>query len=146
MEKLQPIAKMASEKISEYSRVRLISHNDADGITAAAVMCHALLREDIVFHASIVSRLDENVVETVNNSTDNDDLVLFCDMGSGQPELIEKVKNDTIIIDHHAPVGETTAYVMVNPHLADIDGAYYMGASTTAYVVATEMNPENKEL
>lgn len=146
MEKLRPIAKMASEKISEYSRVRLISHNDADGITAAAVMCHALLREDIVFHASIVSRLDENVVETVNNSTDNGDLVLFCDMGSGQPELIEKVRNDTIIIDHHAPVGDTTAQVMVNPHLADIDGAYYMCASTTAYVVATEMNPENKEL
>jgi len=146
LEKLRPSAKRASEKISEYSRVRLISHNDADGITAAAIMCHALLREDIVFHASIVSRLDENVVETVNNSTDNGDLVLFCDMGSGQPELIEKVRNDTIIIDHHAPVGDTTAHIMVNPHLAVIDGAYYMCASTTAYLVATEMNPENKEL
>lgn len=67
-------------------------------------------------------------------------------MGSGQPELVSNVSADVIIIDHHQPVEETTARVMVNPHLAGIEGAYYLCASGTTYMVSREISRDNVDL
>lgn len=68
--------------------MRVVSHNDADGLTSAGIMAQALLRADIPFQLSIAAKLDEAVIEEVNRTISQGDLVIFCDMGSGQPELI----------------------------------------------------------
>ncbi|MFP4654307.1 MAG: DHH family phosphoesterase [Methanohalobium sp.] len=140
------LAKQVSEAILEYNNARVISHNDADGITSAAIICQALLRKNIYYHATIVSRLDEKVVENVNNTTSKGDLVIFCDMGSGQPGLISDVSESTVVIDHHSPEGESAAKAVINPHLLNIDGSVYLSASGTAYMVAREMEPSNVDL
>lgn len=140
------LAKQVSETILEYNNVRVISHNDADGITSAAIICQALLRQNICYHATIVSRLDESVIENVNNTVSEGDLIIFCDMGSGQPDLISKVSKSNVVIDHHSPEGESTAKAVINPHLLNIDGSVYLSASGTAYLVAREMGPSNVDL
>ena len=99
VEKLINLAKNAAEKILKYQFVRLISHNDADGLTSAGIMAQALLRAGIRFQLSIAARLDEAVIEEVNGSTSPGELVIFCDMGSGYSDLVGKVAVDVVVLD-----------------------------------------------
>ncbi len=118
--------------------MRVISHNDADGITSAGIICNALHRAGIPFHATLVGRLDPTVVEDLEGP------VVFCDMGSGQPDLVSRVPGDVFVVDHHRPVG-TLSCMSINPHQVGIDGAFEMSASGTAYAVARQMG-ENVDL
>ena len=144
--KLENLAKTAAEKIRNYRFVRLISHNDADGLAAAGIMAQALLRAGIPFHLSIAARLDKNLIEKINQSTAPEELVIFCDMGSGQPELLREVGAETLVLDHHKPVGESPAKVFVNAHCVGVDGATDISASGTCYLVARELGAENLDL
>jgi len=146
LEKLINLAKNAAEKIRKYRFVRIVSHNDADGLTSAGIMAQALLRAGICFQLSIVGRLDEAVIEEVDRSTSRKELVIFCDMGSGQPELIGKVAADVIVLDHHQPVGQSPAKAVVNAHMVGIDGATDISASGTCYLVARELAADNVDL
>ena len=53
---------MLKEHIENNDVIRLISHNDADGISAAAVIANALKEEGAQFHTTIVPRLKDDVV------------------------------------------------------------------------------------
>lgn len=134
---LDSLAQKAVKAIENYSFVRVISHNDADGITAAGVMSVALQRANIIFQTSIVNSFDQGVVDRLNTwEYGSGSAVIFCDMGSGQPELVEQVKDDVIVIDHHQVVGEHSGHVHVNPHMLGIDGSTLLSASGAAYFVA----------
>ncbi len=146
LEKLINLAKNAAEKIRKHSFVRIVSHNDADGLSSAGIMANALLRAGIQFQLSIVGRLDEAVIGEVNRSVSRGELVIFCDMGSGQPELINKVAADVVLLDHHKPVGQSHAKAVVNAHIVGIDGATDISASGTCYLVAREMDASNVDL
>ena len=146
LEKLINLAKNAADKIRKHRFVRIVSHNDADGLTSAGIMALALLRAGIGFQLSIAGKLDESVVEEVNSSISQGDLVIFCDMGSGQPELIGKVAADVVVLDHHQPVGKSPAKAVVNAHMVGIDGATDISASGTCYLVARELGTGNLDL
>jgi single-stranded DNA-specific DHH superfamily exonuclease len=146
LENLINLAKNAADKIRKYRFVRIVSHNDADGLTSAGIMAQALLRAGILFQLSIAGRLDEAVIEKVNRSTSGDELVIFCDMGSGQSELISKVTADVIVLDHHQLVGKSPAKAVVNAHMVGIDGATDISASGTCYLVARELGENNIDL
>ncbi|MDF1557910.1 MAG: DHH family phosphoesterase [ANME-2 cluster archaeon] len=123
-----------------YSFIRIISHNDTDGITAAGIMSSACLRSNIIFQTSIVSALNQQVIDRVNSHVyGKSGAVLFCDMGSGQPELMDQVEDDVIIIDHHQIVGDHNGHVQINPMMVNIDGSRFLSASGTAYYVARAM-------
>ncbi|MDI9394859.1 MAG: DHH family phosphoesterase [Euryarchaeota archaeon] len=146
LENLINLAKNAADKIRKYNFVRVVSHNDADGLTSAGIMVQALLRAGIPFQLSIAGKLDEAVIEEVNRSISQGELVIFCDMGSGQPELIGKVLADVVLLDHHQPVGQSPAKAVVNAHMVGIDGATDISASGTCYLVARELGPGNIDL
>ena len=146
LSRLKELAAKAADVISAHRYVRLISHNDADGLTSAGIMCRAFMRKGIRFHITIESRLAQDTIDTIKNSASVGDLVIFCDMGSGHGELIRQIENDVIVLDHHMPVGESPAKVAVNPHYTGIDGAIYLSASGTTYLVAKEMDPDNVDL
>lgn len=131
-EQLNELAEQASRRILESGDVRLVSHNDADGIASAGIMAHVLLRANIPFVATIVPRLNEAAVEHI--SAQQCELAVLCDMGSGQPELVDGL-GDVVVLDHHRPVGERHA-LEVNPHLVGIDGSFELCASGVCYLVA----------
>lgn len=142
---LVALGQKAAKALKGYSFIRIISHNDADGITAGAIMSSAIYRSKIVFQTTIVSTLDQDLIEQINTQDyGKDAAVLFCDMGSGQPELVNQIKDDVIIIDHHQIVGEHSC-LQVNPHMLGIDGARLLSASGTAYFVASAMG-DNADL
>lgn len=131
------LGKNAARKLLDSDFVRVISHNDADGIASAGIICNALFRSNIPFQATIVSRLDEKVISLINRTKN---LNVLCDMGSGQPELLSKIQGELVILDHHSPIGEVP-HIQINPHLAGLDGAWELSASGTVYIVAREMGP-----
>jgi len=87
------------------------------------------MRKKISFHTTIVSNLDSSIEKLLDPAIP----VIFCDMGSGQPDIVNKY--DAIILDHHVPVGEHKN-IQVNPHLIGIDGGSEMSASGVAYALA----------
>ena len=138
---LESLSRQVAEAILEHDNVRLISHNDADGLSAAGIMCNALHRKGILFHATIVGQFDQSTLELIERTSNGP--VILCDMGSGQAELASKIK-EAIIIDHHKPTGKLE-HVHFNPHLVGIDGSIELCASCGAYMVARQMG-ENTDL
>lgn len=140
-ESLEALSRHVADAIKQHDSVRLISHNDADGLSAAGVMCNALYRAGIRFHATIVSQFDSSTVELIEKTSNG--IAVLCDMGSGQVELTSKIKK-AVIIDHHKPTGNLE-HVHFNPHLLGIDGSSELCASCCAYMVARQMG-ENFDL
>jgi len=132
LDAVSQMARPAADKILKTSFIRVVSHHDADGITACGIICLALMRKNISFHTTIVSNLDSSIEKLLDPAIP----VIFCDMGSGQPDIVNKY--DAIILDHHMPVGEHKN-IQVNPHLIGIDGGSEMSASGVAYALARIM-------
>jgi single-stranded-DNA-specific exonuclease len=138
MKRLEKEAEAIAKSILRCDRMRVISHNDADGITSAGLICNALNRAHIPFHASLVNRLDEALVDSIAPPA------VFCDMGSSKPDLISRIKGDAFVLDHHRPVGDL-ACENLNPHNFGIDGAFELSASGTVYSVVRKMG-DNADL
>ena len=138
MKRLDKAAEAIAKSILHCDSMRVISHNDADGITSAGLICNALLRAKIPFQATLLNRLDESVVSGLQSP------VVFCDMGSGKPELISRIKGDCFVLDHHRPVG-TISCMHLNPHLYGIDGAFELSAAGVVYSVVRHMG-DNADL
>jgi len=106
MRVLQKSVENAAAIIKKHEYARVISHYDADGITSAGIICNALLRRGMRFHATIVSKLERPFIRGLN-----EDLIIICDMGTAQLELVNEYlkEKDVVIIDHHAPIQLTSA-------------------------------------
>lgn len=138
---IEVLSKQVACAITEHEAVRLISHNDADGLSAAGIMCNALYRRGIRFHTTIVSQFEQSTLQLIEKTPGYP--VILCDMGSGQTELTSKIK-DVIVIDHHKPTGKLEV-PHFNPHLAGINGASELCASCSAYMVARQLG-DNTDL
>lgn len=138
MKRLDKAAEVIARSILHCEQMRVISHNDADGITSAGLICNALLRAEIPFQATLINRLDDSVLAGLDGP------VVFCDMGSGKPDIISRVKDDCFVLDHHRPVGSIECHHL-NPHLFGIDGAFELSAAGTVYSVVRHMG-DNSDL
>lgn len=128
------------------TRVRVVSHYDADGTAAAAILCRMLVREGYDFFATLMRNPFTKGFDRL--MTEDDPLILFSDMGSGQLDSIEKLKGKSIILDHHQPETKSPSdkVIQVNSNLCGIDGNYAACGSTLAYLFATMVNPGNADL
>ena len=120
--------------------VRIISHNDADGISAAGVICNAITREKGKFHVTIVPRLKAEVLDKISHEKYK--LFFFCDMGSAWTQKIAQLKGDAIIADHHQTIDSTEEHqsvVHINPHLFDMDGTRDVSGSGVTYLAVRPM-------
>ncbi len=137
------ISKLAEEffntKIVE--PVLVVSHYDADGLTAAAIMARLLLLLDFSFHIKIFEQIDDEALNYLNSLSYSSHI--FLDMGSGQVSLLRKIgENKNIIIaDHHYPEkkGKIKPFdniLDLNPHHWNIDGSYEISSAGIAYLIA----------
>lgn len=133
---------LLKEHIDKEHIVRVISHNDSDGLSAAGVMCNAISKEGGKFHATIIPRLKEQIITKLK--TERYKLFVFCDMGSAYPDLISKLKGNVIICDHHQISenggDEFENLVHVNPHLFGMDGTRDVSASGVSYLSVRGMD------
>ena len=134
---------MLKGHIDNDSVIRLISHNDADGISAAAVIANALKEEDVQFHTTIVPRLKEDMVNQLRS--EKYDLFIFSDMGSPFIKEFNTYKHDVIVADHHQVDGTESEsnVVHVNPHLFEIDGSKDLSGSGSAYLTIRDLDKKH---
>lgn len=132
--------------IPKSSRIRIISHYDADGISAAGVLCNAVYREGYDFHASLMRNPFNKGLDKL--AKEENSLIIFSDMGSGQIETIEKLDCKVIILDHHQYLKEKVNenIVQINANLCGINGNYEASGATLAYFLANTLNPKNEDL
>lgn len=141
--------KKAGEKIKSYpkdTKVRVISHYDADGITSAAIICKTLYRAGYNFHATLMRNPFDKGLERI--SKEENEIVIYSDMGSGQVETIEKMKNDSIILDHHQPHKKETNenVIQINCNHFGINGNYEACGATISYLFSKAFDKNNTDL
>lgn len=146
---LTKLCEKASKIILSYpmsTRIRVISHYDADGITAAAIICKALYRAGFDFHASLMRNPFDKGLERV--SKEGNELIIFIDMGSGQIETIDQFDCRVIIIDHHQYLKKETSenLLQINANLCCINGNYEACGATLALSLAKTLNLKNIDL
>ncbi|MFH1500819.1 MAG: DHH family phosphoesterase [archaeon] len=124
---------------SENKHIRVISHFDTDGITAAAIMSKALRRIDRSFSVKIVKQLDEKIIKSLPKN----EVLLFLDLGSSNVNLLGEFK-DVVVIDHHEITKEVPKNVVfLNPRAL---GEEEISGSGLTYFFVKEISEDNKDL
>jgi len=136
--------KHAVKVVNSASFLRVVSHYDADGLAAAAVIVGALSRSKKQFHLTISKSLDKEVLESL--AKEGNEAILFLDMGSGQIDGLETLEAKVAALDHHKPIRKSKKIVQANPHFFGIDGMTEACASSVALLLAVTMDPCNWEL
>lgn len=129
---LETAAETAADRIKRQEFVEVYAHHDADGIAAASILCHAMLRAGIRFRLRVRQ-------EVTLSDLGGEAAYLLCDLGAGMEDLPQ----DVMVVDHHLPLAKGEFHV--NPRLHGIDGDCELSATGTAYVVAQKMG-DNRDL
>ena len=125
-----------SADIAKEDDFLVISHHDADGVSACAIMMDLLayLEKDADF--MILKQLDSTTISKVKERAKK--TLLFTDMGSGQLSLLKKNGIEGFYIaDHHPPEAEYEK--QINPHFFGYDGGLEISASGLAYLTAKSL-------
>jgi len=126
------------------SMIRIIGHVDADGISAASIIAMALERAGYRYHISIKATKPDLIKEI---EKEENDLIIFADIGSGYLNEMKKLKSNVIILDHHLSYDEPPENVMyVNARLYGIDGSKEACGATVSYFFAKAIDDNNIDL
>ncbi len=146
LNKAEEACSLLRKHVEQDHVVRIISHNDADGISAAGVMCNAITRQNGKFHVTIIPRLKDEVLSKFIKEKYK--LFVFCDMGSASLKGISRLKGDVIIADHHQTIDSDAEppenLLHINPHLYGLDGTKDVSGSGVTYLTVRPM--EYKDL
>ena len=149
LERVREGAELIKMHIELGHTIRLISHRDADGITAGAILAKAVAREGGSFQLSIVKQVSEELIDEL--ARENREIYVFSDLGSGSMELIEKRLDfaTVVVADHHPPEKEEfskESHHLVNPVPFGANSVRDLSGSGVAYFIAKEMNERNRDL
>jgi RecJ-like exonuclease len=95
-------AKELIEEIKRFEKVLVVTHIDADGISAGAIACETLKRAGIEWDIEFVKQLDPETLKRISEL--GAPLVWFTDLGSGYKDEIGSLH--AVVTDHHTPQGE----------------------------------------
>jgi len=126
-------------KESANKKILVISHHDTDGITSAAIFASALQRLDKDFSIKVLKNLEKEYIEKIPKEP----ILVFLDLGSASINLLEKLKNEIYIIDHHEIPRNSEKINIINPHLY---GEEDLSGSCLTYLFVKEIDKENKDL
>ncbi len=131
-----------AEHITAADTVHIVTHIDADGLTAGSIAITALQRAHKKYSIECVKQLDERVLDTVEKN--QADLIWFTDLGSSIATKYPQLNK--IITDHHSCPKDTDLPFHLNPHLFDIDGTVELSGAGATYLVAKHLDAKNQDL
>lgn len=145
--KLEEAVKYATDlllSLPKKTKVRIISHIDADGISSASILAIALERAGYRYHISIKTTKSD-LIDDIKK--EENDLIIFSDIGSGYLKEMEKLNCNIIVLEHHLSYDEAPSNVMyVNARLYGIDGSKEASGSTVSYFFAKAIDENNVDL
>ena len=135
------------KKIDKKEVIRVISHLDADGISACSILIKLLNNDNRKYSISIVQQLNKDAIIQLASEPYN--CFIFTDLGSSAVNEINnflKGKN-VFILDHHS-IDEfkgTEKIVLVNPHICGIDGGKEISGAGVVFRFACAVDKSMEE-
>ena len=130
-------------------RIKLVYHDDADGLCSASITKAALERERFQVKTLCLEKIYPEVIEDLHKRGGG--IFVYCDLGSAHVDLISKVnlgRSLAIILDHHHDPPEAA-----DPHVFDLnlerfgfDGETEFSGATCSYFFAKILNNANSDL
>lgn len=133
------------KELENHNIVRIISHNDCDGIVSASILIKALKKLNKSFVVSFVRNLTSDVLREI--TLENYNIIVFTDLGSGYLDSINNIlnKKNVFILDHHQIKGSNFGGVHINPLLYNVDGETGISAAGVVYLFTKFIDTNNKE-
>ncbi len=133
--------------IPKSKKVMIVSHLDADGISAASILIRAMERDGRKHSLMIIPQIERKMIEEL---PDDCDLFFFTDTGSGNLSYIDTYlrHKKVIILDHHVHEKNVKLHeniFHVNPQLFNLSYEEISGAGVV-YLFAKELDNENEDL
>ncbi|MFA4946017.1 MAG: DHH family phosphoesterase [Candidatus Micrarchaeia archaeon] len=120
----------------------LVHHYDADGLSAAAIVCFARASLGKKTRTFASKPLEAHAIRAFAGEQE----LVFVDLGSGRADLLAELDASVAVIDHHPPAKSALA-LHFNPHEHGYDGARDASASTGAFFCFKHLEkPEIAEL
>jgi len=143
MERFDRAAEICADRIRQNGECLVVSHIDADGLTAAGIICLALKRIGKSYDVRFLKKLDDATLEDISRKAGRR-LVIFTDLGSGAIDKIKALGINAIVTDHHQPKAGDYIYHM-NPHLVGLNGATDISGAGVAFLLSMKLGP-NEDL
>ena len=139
------LSEAANKLVNSQGIIRIVTHNDCDGITSAAILSKALKRLEKKFVLSFVKNLTPEVLREI--SLEDYKTVVITDLGSNSLEQINSILNEkeVFILDHHQVQDFKFKGTIINPLLHDVDGETGISAAGVVYLFTKLIDPKNKE-
>lgn len=137
-------AKAVSDSIKKWcdeGDISIVSHWDADGICAAAVLGLALSAKGYSFKVRFLDSLTDEAVKSLETS---ELPVVLTDMGAGQLDLLsDRLRGKAAVIDHHQKQGDERYVQYLNCMDFGFDGGKDLSGSGTAYFVGKSISEDS---
>jgi RecJ-like exonuclease len=139
-------------RVRDARDVRVVSHIDADGISAGSIAYRAVRRLGLRPEVDFIKQLDDFVIERLSKDVGEGALVWFTDLGSGQLDRVRGI--ECVVTDHHVPavdgvegdLGEGGTFTQANPHLHDLEGSNVISGAGMTYLAARTLDDGNRDL
>jgi single-stranded-DNA-specific exonuclease len=131
------------------NEVAILTHLDADGITSGSILAIALSRMGARYSIRTISEMNPSVIDRMK--AEGRDFYAIIDLGAGWVSDLKKAFGDKwVIIDHHQIPEEEILTddkgQILNSWKYGIDGGSEVPSGGMAYMVATTLNPKNRDL
>jgi RecJ-like exonuclease len=110
----------AADIVRGHDSVRIFSHHDADGISAAAILAGTLIRARKGFDVTLLGALTDETFEEIKKCGSG--CIMIADMGVSYIEKLDELKPEIIVLDHHLGQADPKNVCYINPHSFGIDG------------------------
>lgn len=147
LDKIREARDFILDETKKDSRFLIVTHFDADGLSAGAIIAKTLVRLGSTFQLRTAKQLDEDIVKKALEI--GPDAIIFSEIGSGYIDIVNKhvTKLKCLVLDHHKPIGQASSNIThINPHEYGIDGARDLGGSGVVYLVAKSVQDLNVDL
>jgi len=132
-----------------HEEVLVLTHIDADGLSAGAIIAKALYALGIAFIIKPINQIRKDILEEINEGYEPTHLIIL-DMGSSSLNLVEETFRTAIeitIIDHHIPKNERTEKTfLINPWMWGYNGSIDISTSGLALLTILPLLKKWKEL
>jgi len=141
MASLPELFDSAAAFLREHSPITIVSHIDADGICATAILEEALDETGVGFSARFVAQASAMAFQRVAQETTG--AVAFVDLGSSHLDTISEAfaGRPVLIVDHHQAQGAAPDALLCSPVAAGLDGTRVVSAAGLALRVAELIAP-----
>jgi single-stranded-DNA-specific exonuclease len=142
--------KKAIQALREWpeTAVQIFHHNDSDGLCSGAILTTAFERQGFDVRRFCLEKPYPEVLKRIYKQQGR--ILIFADFAGRIAPMLSELnqgRNLTLILDHHVAEPSTDPNVYnLDPDLYGLKGDRDITASTTCYLFANAMNPDNSDM